>query len=77
MQQALREAEAALAEDEVPIGVVVVYEDPTDGSRSSDVAIENNHSGVLVRVRLTATGDGQRISRQSTSSANESHFRTP
>lgn len=33
MQQALREAETALAEDEVPIGAVVVYDDPSAGAR--------------------------------------------
>src|SRR5437763_11104338 len=32
MRHALREAEAALAEDEVPIGAVIVYEDPTTDS---------------------------------------------
>jgi tRNA(adenine34) deaminase len=32
MRQALREAEAALNEDEVPIGAIVVYEDRLDGS---------------------------------------------
>jgi tRNA(adenine34) deaminase len=31
MRQALREAEAALAEDEVPIGAVIVYEEPAGG----------------------------------------------
>ena len=51
--------------------------DGEPAAASSDVAVENNHRGVLVRVRLTATGGGRRISRQSTSSANESHFRTP
>jgi len=33
MQLALREAEAAAAEDEVPIGAVIVHEDPADGAR--------------------------------------------
>src|SRR6185295_18067146 len=33
MQQALREAQAALEEDEVPIGAVVVYDDPSTGER--------------------------------------------
>jgi tRNA(adenine34) deaminase len=33
MQLALREAEAALAEDEVPIGAVIVHEDPAGGGR--------------------------------------------
>jgi tRNA(adenine34) deaminase len=41
MRQALREAEAAFAEDEVPIGAVIVYEDPTDGSRSVIAAAHN------------------------------------
>ena len=31
MQQALREAQAALDEDEVPIGAVVAYDDPASG----------------------------------------------
>jgi tRNA(adenine34) deaminase len=33
MRHALREAQAALAEDEVPIGAVVVYSDPTGEQR--------------------------------------------
>jgi tRNA(adenine34) deaminase len=33
MQLALREAEAAFAEDEVPIGAVIVHDDPAGGRR--------------------------------------------
>jgi tRNA(adenine34) deaminase len=33
MQLALREAEAALAEDEVPIGAVIVHDHPSGGAR--------------------------------------------
>ena len=33
MQLALREAEAALVEDEVPIGAVIVHDNPSDGAR--------------------------------------------
>ena len=33
MRQALREAQAALDEDEVPIGAVIVYEDPSGDRR--------------------------------------------
>jgi tRNA(adenine34) deaminase len=41
MQQALREAEAALAEDEVPIGAVIVYDDPTNYSYRVIAAAHN------------------------------------
>jgi tRNA(adenine34) deaminase len=41
MRQALREAEAALAEDEVPIGAIVVYEDPSGGSPTVIAAAHN------------------------------------
>jgi tRNA(adenine34) deaminase len=41
MRLALREAEAALEEDEVPIGAVVVYDDPTSGDRRIIAAAHN------------------------------------
>src|SRR3990172_763650 len=41
MQQALREAQAAFDEDEVPIGAVVVYEPPSDGTRRVVAAAHN------------------------------------
>jgi tRNA(adenine34) deaminase len=41
MQQALREAQVALTEDEVPIGAVIVYEDPTNVSYRVIAAAHN------------------------------------
>ncbi len=41
MRHALREAEAALAEDEVPIGAVIVYDDPASDSRRVIAATHN------------------------------------
>jgi tRNA(adenine34) deaminase len=41
MQQAIREAEAALAEDEVPIGAIVVYDDPATGDARVIAAAHN------------------------------------
>ena len=41
MRQALREAEAALAEDEVPIGAIIVYDDPTSNSSRVIAAAHN------------------------------------
>src|SRR6186997_2751247 len=41
MWQALREAEAALAEDEVPIGAVIVYDEPGSGARRVIAAAHN------------------------------------
>lgn len=41
MRYALREAEAALAEDEVPIGAVIVYDDPTSNSSRVIAAAHN------------------------------------
>ena len=41
MRQALREAEAALAEDEVPIGAVIVYDDPASDSPRVIAAAHN------------------------------------
>lgn len=41
MRKALREAEAALAEDEVPIGAVIVYDDPTNNSPRVIAAAHN------------------------------------
>jgi len=41
MRQALREAEAALAEDEVPIGAIIVYEDPASDSPRVIAAAHN------------------------------------
>jgi tRNA(adenine34) deaminase len=41
MRRALREAEAALAEDEVPIGSVIVYDDPTNNSSRVIAAAHN------------------------------------
>jgi len=41
MRQALREAEAALAEDEVPIGAVIVYDEPASGARRVIAAAHN------------------------------------
>jgi tRNA(adenine34) deaminase len=41
MRQALREAEAALAEDEVPIGAIIVYEDPAINSPRVIAAAHN------------------------------------
>ena len=41
MRRALAEAQAALDEDEVPIGAIVVYEDPSDGARRVIAAAHN------------------------------------
>jgi tRNA(adenine34) deaminase len=41
MRRALREAEAALAEDEVPIGAIIVYDDPTNNSSRVVAAAHN------------------------------------
>jgi tRNA(adenine34) deaminase len=41
MRQALREAEAALKEDEVPIGAVIVYDDPAGGAPKLIAAAHN------------------------------------
>jgi tRNA(adenine34) deaminase len=41
MRHALREAEAALAEDEVPIGAVIVYQDPVSNSPRVIAAAHN------------------------------------
>ena len=41
MRQALREAEAAQAEDEVPIGAIIVYDDPTSDSSRIIAAAHN------------------------------------
>ncbi len=41
MQYALREAQAALEEDEVPIGAVIVYDDPASGSPRVIAAAHN------------------------------------
>jgi tRNA(adenine34) deaminase len=41
MRQALREAEAALAEDEVPIGAIIVYDDPASDSPRVIAAAHN------------------------------------
>src|SRR5947208_14114934 len=41
MRQALREAEAALAEDEVPIGAIIIYEDPAINSPRVIAAAHN------------------------------------
>jgi tRNA(adenine34) deaminase len=41
MQHALREAQAALEEDEVPIGAIVVYDDPASGSQRIIAAAHN------------------------------------
>src|SRR4029079_6946520 len=41
MRHALREAEAAQAEDEVPIGAIVVYDDPTSDSPRVIAAAHN------------------------------------
>jgi tRNA(adenine34) deaminase len=41
MRHALREAEAALAEDEVPIGAVIVYDEPASGVRRIIAAAHN------------------------------------
>src|SRR4051812_30131303 len=41
MRQALREAEAALAEDEVPIGAVIVRDEPATGSLRVIAAAHN------------------------------------
>src|SRR3954451_3855902 len=41
MRQALREAEAALAEDEVPIGAVIVYDESESGARRVIAAAHN------------------------------------
>ncbi len=41
MRRALREAEAALAEDEVPIGAIVVYNDPATSSPRIIAAAHN------------------------------------
>jgi tRNA(adenine34) deaminase len=41
MRHALREAQAALEEDEVPIGAIVVYDDPAGGSQRIIAAAHN------------------------------------
>jgi len=41
MQQALREAQAAMKEDEVPIGAIVVYDDPISDERRVIAAAHN------------------------------------
>jgi tRNA(adenine34) deaminase len=41
MEQALREAEAARGEDEVPIGAIIVYDSLADGSRRVIAAAHN------------------------------------
>jgi len=41
MRQALREAEAASAEDEVPIGAIIVYDDPASDSPRVIAAAHN------------------------------------
>jgi tRNA(adenine34) deaminase len=41
MRQALREAEAALAEDEVPIGAIIVFDDPASDSPRVIAAAHN------------------------------------
>src|SRR6185369_16299238 len=41
MRQALREAEAALSEDEVPIGAIIVYDDPISNSSRVIAAAHN------------------------------------
>jgi tRNA(adenine34) deaminase len=41
MLQAIREAEVALEEDEVPIGAIVVYEDPASGEARAIAAAHN------------------------------------
>ena len=41
MEQALREAEAACGEDEVPIGAIIVHESPTGGGRRVIAAAHN------------------------------------
>jgi tRNA(adenine34) deaminase len=41
MQHALREAQAALEEDEVPIGAVIVYDNPATGERRVVAAAHN------------------------------------
>jgi tRNA(adenine34) deaminase len=41
MRRALREAQAALEEDEVPIGAVVVHDDPSNGERHVIAAAHN------------------------------------
>jgi tRNA(adenine34) deaminase len=41
MRHALREAEMALAEDEVPIGAIILYDDPESGSRRVIAAAHN------------------------------------
>jgi tRNA(adenine34) deaminase len=41
MRQALREAESAQAEDEVPIGAIIVYDDPAIGSPRIIAAAHN------------------------------------
>jgi tRNA(adenine34) deaminase len=41
MRHAMREAEAALAEEEVPIGAVIVYDEPASGSRRVIAAAHN------------------------------------
>src|SRR3954453_13708739 len=41
MRHALREAEAALAEDEVPIGAIIVYDDPASDSPRIIAAAHN------------------------------------
>jgi tRNA(adenine34) deaminase len=41
MRHALREAEAALAEDEVPIGAIILFDDPVSSSRQIIAAAHN------------------------------------
>lgn len=41
MRQALREAEAARKEDEVPIGAIIVYDDPAGGAPNVVAAAHN------------------------------------
>ena len=41
MQHALREAQAAMEEDEVPVGAVVVYHDPASNDRRIIAAAHN------------------------------------
>jgi len=41
MRHALREAEAALAEDEVPIGAIILYDDSASGARRIIAAAHN------------------------------------
>src|SRR3954468_24779539 len=48
MQQAIREAEVALQEDEVPIGAVVVYDDPATGDARVIAAAHNQREQLRV-----------------------------